>query len=189
LLSSKELETSERPKRRLQTKEGAEGNLNVGGNQEGTIRIAVAGSNSSQSEAQSALQSALNNPDNLLAQKVNGRQALLAQTKVSLPDAALQGAFEWGKLNMADLKRTVTDAKIRDMDEGRAYPTPAATIPKLPGIGAGYPDYPWYFGTEGAYTAYPMVASGDGWPEGYGMVERGGMGEENSTTPPTPGRL
>ncbi|HET7272403.1 MAG TPA: glycogen debranching protein, partial [Rubrobacter sp.] len=24
----------------------------------------------------------------------------------------------------------------------------------------GYPDYPWYFGTDGAYTAYPLVASG-----------------------------
>src|SRR5215204_3853345 len=135
-------------------------NLNVGGNQEGTIRIAVAGSNSSQSEAQSAAQGALNNPDNLLAQKVNGRQALLAQTKVSVPDAALQDAFDWGKLNMADLTRTVTNAQIRDVDEGRAYPKPVATIPKLTGIGAGYPDYPWYFGTDGAYTAYPLVASG-----------------------------
>jgi glycogen debranching enzyme len=135
-------------------------NLNLGGNQESTLWIAVAGSNSSQSEAQSAAQGALNNPDNLLAQKVNGRQALLAQTKVSVPDAALQDAFDWGKLNMADLTRTVTNAQIRDVDEGRAYPKPVATIPKLTGIGAGYPDYPWYFGTDGAYTAYPLVASG-----------------------------
>ena len=135
-------------------------NLNVGGNQQSTIWIAVAGSNSSQSEAQSALQSALNNPDNLLAQKVNDRQALLSNTKVSLPDAGLQGAFDWGKLNMADLKRTVTNAQIRDVDEGNAYPPSVATIPKLTGIGAGYPDYPWYFGTDGAYTAYPLVVSG-----------------------------
>jgi glycogen debranching enzyme len=135
-------------------------NLNLDSNQERTIWIAVAGSNSSQSEAQSAMQSALQNPDNLLTQKVNGRQALLAQTKVSLPDPALRNAFDWGKLNMADLTRTVTDAKIRDVDEGGAYPAPTATIPKLTGIGAGYPDYPWYFGTDGAYTAYPLVASG-----------------------------
>src|ERR671910_3420290 len=97
-------------------------NLNVGGNQESTIWVAIAGSNSSQSEAQNAVQGALNNPDNLLAQKVDGRQALLAQTKVSLPDATLQDAFDWGKLNMADLTRTVKDAKIRDVDEGHAYP-------------------------------------------------------------------
>jgi len=135
-------------------------NLSVGGGQETTLWVAVAGSNSSQSEAQSAVQGALNNPDNLLAQKVGGRQGLLAKTKVSLPDPALQDAFDWGKLNMADLTRTVTNAQIRDVDEGRAYPNPVATIPKLTGIGAGYPDYPWYFGTDGAYTAYPLVASG-----------------------------
>jgi glycogen debranching enzyme len=74
-------------------------------------------------------------------------------------DPVLQEAFDWGKLNMADLTRTVTDAKIRDVDEGRAYPNPVATM-DLTGIGAGYPDYPWYFGTDGAYTAYPLVASG-----------------------------
>src|SRR5215217_8055290 len=135
-------------------------NLSVGGGQETTLWVAVAGSNSSQSEAQSAVQGALNNPDNVLVQKVSGRQGLLAKTKVSLPDAALQDAFDWGKLNMADLTRTVTNAQIRDVDEGRAYPNPVATIPKLTGIGAGYPDYPWYFGTDGAYTAYPLVASG-----------------------------
>jgi glycogen debranching enzyme len=135
-------------------------NLNVGGNQQSTIWIAVAGSHSSQSEAQAAMQSALKNPADLLAQKVSSRQNLLAQTKVSLPDAALQDAFDWGKLNMADLKRTVTNAQIRDVDEGKAYPSPVATIPKLTGIGAGYPDYPWYFGTDGAYTAYPLVVSG-----------------------------
>src|ERR671921_1276971 len=134
--------------------------LSVRGGQETTLWVAVAGSNSSQSEAQSTVQGALNNPASLLAQKVNGRQALLAQTKVSLPDAALQDAFDWGKLNMADLTRTVTNAQIRDVDEGRAYPKPVATLPKLTGIGAGYPDYPWYFGTDGAYTAYPLVASG-----------------------------
>src|SRR5215218_9304373 len=135
-------------------------NVNVGANKESTIWVAIAGSRSSQSEAQSAVKSALKSPTNLLTQKVNSRQNLLAQSKVSLPDAALQDAFDWGKLNMADLKRTVTNAQIRDVDEGRAYPNPVATIPKLTGIGAGYPDYPWYFGTDGAYTAYPLVASG-----------------------------
>ena len=85
---------------------------------------------------------------------------LLGRTRVSLPDRSLQAAFDWGKLNLADLRRTVYDAEIRDVDEGRAYPSPVATVPELTGIGAGYPDYPWLFGTDGAYTAYPLVASG-----------------------------
>ena len=135
-------------------------NLTVGGGQETTLWVAAAGSQNSRTEATGALTTALKNPSNLLTQKVNARQALLARTDVSLPDATLEDAFDWGKLNMADLTRTVTDAKIRDVDEGRAYPAPVATIPKLTGIGAGYPDYPWYFGTDGAYTAYPLVASG-----------------------------
>src|SRR5215218_7924660 len=135
-------------------------NLSVGGGQETTLWVAVAGSHTSQQEATNALTTALKNPASSLTQKVDARRALLAQTDVSLPDPVLQDAFDWGKLNMADLTRTVTNAQIRDVDEGRAYPNPVATIPKLTGIGAGYPDYPWYFGTDGAYTAYPLVASG-----------------------------
>jgi hypothetical protein len=137
-------------------------NLSVGGNQERTLWVAVGGSHSSQSIAQQAVQNALRNPDNLLAQKVQSRQALLNKTQVDLPDEEqeLQDAFDWGKLNMADLTRTVKDMKVRDVDEGRAYPSPAATISSATGIGAGFPDYPWYFGTDGAYTAYPLLVSG-----------------------------
>ena len=136
-------------------------NLSVGGGQERTLWVAVAGSNTSQSEATGALSSALNNPESLLSQKVNSRLALLNKTQVDLPeDPVLQEAFDWGKLNMADLTRTVKDMKVRDVDEGRAYPSPAATISSATGIGAGFPDYPWYFGTDGAYTAYPLLVSG-----------------------------
>jgi len=142
-----------------------EWNLNVGGNQETTtLWVAVAGSHTSQSEATSALSSALNDPENdpksLLSQKVNSRLALLNKTHVDLPDQELEDAFDWGKLNMADLTRTVEDMQVRDVDEGNAYPSPAATISSATGIGAGFPDYPWYFGTDGAYTAYPLLASG-----------------------------
>jgi glycogen debranching enzyme len=137
-------------------------NLSVGGNQERTLWVAVGGSQSSQSIAQRAVQSALRNPDNLLAQKVQGRQALLDKTQVDLPDEEqqLQDAFDWGKLNMADLRITVKDMKVRDVDEGRAYPPPAGSISSATGIGAGFPDYPWFFGTDGAYTAYPLLVSG-----------------------------
>jgi glycogen debranching enzyme len=134
-------------------------NLTVGGGQETTLWVAVSGSHTTKEEATDALTTALKNPASLLTQKVTDRQTLLARTDVSLPDSVLEDAFDWGKLNMADLTRTVTDARIRDVDEGRAYPPPAATM-DLTGIGAGYPDYPWYFGTDGAYTAYPLVASG-----------------------------
>ena len=136
--------------------------LSVGGGQEKTLWVAVAGSHTSQSEATGALSGALNDPDSLLSQKVNSRLALLNKTKVDLPDEEqqLQDAFDWGKLNMADLTRTVKDMKVRDVDEGRAYPPAQGTISSATGIGAGFPDYPWYFGTDGAYTAYPLLVSG-----------------------------
>ena len=122
--------------------------------------FAVAGSDRSAGEAKTALHQALADPAALLRRKVGARLRLLGRTRVSLPDRSLQAAFDWGKLNLADLRRTVYDAEIRDVDEGRAYPSPVATVPELTGIGAGYPDYPWLFGTDGAYTAYPLVASG-----------------------------
>ncbi|MQA98670.1 MAG: glycogen debranching protein [Actinobacteria bacterium] len=122
--------------------------------------VAVAGSHTSEAEATAALQQGLSDPGGLLADKVATRQELLGRTAVELPDQTLEDAFDWGKLNMADLTRTVTDAEIRDVDEGRVYPPPAGTMAEMTGIGAGYPDYPWYFGTDGAYTAFPLVASG-----------------------------
>jgi hypothetical protein len=125
-----------------------------------TLWIAVAGSDRSRGDANTALREALADPEGVLEDKIADRERLLRRTRVSLPDPALDAAFEWGKLNMADLRRTVEDAELRDVDEGRAYPSPVAQVPELTGIGAGYPDYPWYFGTDGAYTAYPLVASG-----------------------------
>jgi glycogen debranching enzyme len=135
-------------------------NLSVGGNDERTLWIAVAGSHTSQSDATSALSGALTDPEGLLSQKVNSRRALLNKTQVELPDAKLQDAFDWGKLNMRDLRITVKDMQVRDVDEGNAYPPEATPISSATGIGAGFPDYPWYFGTDGAYTAYPLLVSG-----------------------------
>jgi hypothetical protein len=135
-------------------------NLNLSAGGETTVWIAVAGSHTSKTEADAALRAALTDPDGQLTAKVGQRQQLLAQTQVRLPDAGLQAAFDWGKLNMADLRRTATDLRIRDVDEGRTYPEPKATLLRFTGIGAGFPDYPWFFGTDGAYTAHPLVASG-----------------------------
>ena len=80
-------------------------------------------------------------------------------------------------------RRTVYDAEIRDVDEGRAYPSPVATVPELTGIGAGYPDYPWLFGTDGAYTAYPLVASGQ-WDTAEHTCARSATSRGSSTAPP-----
>ena len=122
--------------------------------------IAIAGSHTSQSEASSAIHAALAEPDKLLREKVDGRLALLKQTEITVPDQRLEAAFQWAKMNMADLRRTVTNAQIRPTSDGTAYPHPVKKIKQLSGIGAGFPDYPWFFGTDGAYTTYALIASG-----------------------------
>ena len=62
------------------------------------------------------------------------------------------------------MRRVVTDAAIRDTKEGTVYPAPLASFPILSGFGAGYPDYPWFFGTDGAFTTYGLTATGQ-WNE------------------------
>jgi hypothetical protein len=79
---------------------------------------------------------------------------------VRLPDAGIQRAVLWSKLNLADMRRTITGAAIRDTKTGTVYPAPLATVPKLSGIDAAYPDYAEFFGTDGAYSTYGLAASG-----------------------------
>jgi glycogen debranching enzyme len=135
--------------------------LSLAEGQEQTLWVGVAGSHVSQDQAQQALRAALADADKALTAKVTARRALVGQTQVELPNKAIQAAFDWGKLNLADLRRTVTDVQVRYTKEGKEFPaTPAATLPSLTGIGAGFPDYPWFFGTDGAYTSYALVASG-----------------------------
>jgi glycogen debranching enzyme len=82
----------------------------------------------------------------------------------AIPNPMLQAAFDWAKLNLADVRRVASDVKIRDTRhgslQGEIYPAPLGTCASLSGFGAGYPDYPWYFGTDGAYTVFSLVAVG-----------------------------
>lgn len=125
-----------------------------------TLWIAIAGSHTAAAEAEGAITMGLGNPLGLFNDKMTARLALLAATQVDLPDQSIEEAFDWGKLNMADLRITFTNVEVRDVNEGKAYPEPVTTIARLTGIGAGFPDYPWLFGTDGAYTSYPLIVSG-----------------------------
>jgi hypothetical protein len=107
------------------------------------------------------LAGALRDPDRQLAEKAGSRARLGEFTKLDLPgDRPLQEAVDWGKQNLADLTQTAIDLKLRFVDEGRADPAPIATIGSVTFFGAGYPDYPWLFATDGEYTAFAAVALG-----------------------------
>ena len=125
-----------------------------------TLWVGVAGSHTGAGPAVSALKAGLANPGGLLAGKVAERDATAALTNVKVPDASVQQAILWSKLNLADLRRTITQAAIRDTKAGTVYPKPLATLPELSGIDAAYPDYAEFFGTDGAYATYSLAAAG-----------------------------
>jgi hypothetical protein len=92
---------------------------------------------------------------------VDGRLAVDRNTKVDLPgDRLLQQSVDWSKQNLADSVQEAHNLKLRDVDEGKAYPEPSGALDEARFYGAGFPDYPWMFGTDGEYTAFAAVAAG-----------------------------
>ena len=138
--------------------------VNLKGKSSTTVWFAIAGSNVGKPEASGALMMGLASPDELLRDKISSRQKVLAQAQIQVPDADIQAAFDWGKLNLADMQRTVRDMMVRDTMEGTVYPTPLGSFSVLSGFGAGYPDYPWFFGTDAAYSTFSLSAVGQ-WEE------------------------
>ena len=126
-----------------------------------TLWIAVAGSEAGRSAAVSELQAALADPAAALAQKTASREQVASRTQVDLPgDRPLQQGIEWSKQNLADSVQVADDLQVRFTDEGRQYPSPAGTVPHVRFFGAGFPDYPWLFATDGEFTAFAAVAAG-----------------------------
>lgn len=126
-----------------------------------TVWFAVAGSDDGVAPARDDLTEALAHPEALLAAKVQARKTLAGQTDVSLPgDPLLERSVAWSKQNIADSVQEARDLEVRPSHEGKDYPPPAGTVAKARWIGAGWPDYPWLFATDGEYTAFAAVASG-----------------------------
>ena len=126
-----------------------------------TLWVAVAGSDKGVAAAQSELAGALQDPAGALAAKVASRDKLSKWSQVSLPgDRLLQNAIDWGKQNLADVTQTASDLQIRWTNQGKQFPTPLGTVAHARWFGAGYPDYPWIFATDGEYTNFAAMALG-----------------------------
>jgi hypothetical protein len=126
-----------------------------------TLWIAVTGSDQGPGEARAELTAALRDPDRRLADKIAARERWGALTQLSLPgDRRLQQAVDWGKQNVLDLTRYSEDLQVRWLDQGNQYTAPLGTVDSARWVGAGYPDYPWMFATDGEYTAFASVAMG-----------------------------
>ncbi len=127
-----------------------------------TLWVAAAGSDrGGVAAARRQLAGALAAPDRELATKIAGRRRLATWSRVSLPgDRLLQRAITWGKQNLADLTQTASDLQIRWTNQGKQFPPPLGTVAQARWFGAGYPDYPWIFATDGEYTTFAALALG-----------------------------
>ncbi|MFC0627980.1 glycogen debranching protein [Kribbella deserti] len=126
-----------------------------------TVWFAVSGSDQGLSAATKEHRSALRDPAKLLKAKIRSRAEIAGRTVVDLPgDPLLQRSVAWSKQNLADSVQEARGLRLRDVNEGKDYPAPSGSLPKARWYGAGFPDYPWLFATDGEYTAYAAVAAG-----------------------------
>jgi hypothetical protein len=125
-----------------------------------TLWIAVAGSENSVGEAEREFRRLTDDPEDQLEEKQKARGRLARWTRLDLPgNELLEDSVDWGKQNLADLTQTATDLELRWTDEGRRWDF-EGTVPRISWVGAGFPDYPWLFGTDGEYTAHANVTLG-----------------------------
>ena len=136
--------------------------LNLSAGQPTVVWVAVAGSDRGVADATVQQNRALDDPAALLAGKVAGRAAVAGRTTVDLPgDRLLQSSVEWTKQMLADSVQQADGLRLRAVHGGTVYPPVVGTLSSARWFAAGFPDYPWMFGTDGEYTAFAAVAAGD----------------------------
>ena len=109
-------------------------------NETRTLRFVISGSYESQSEAEKTYDILHSHADTYLKDKLGKYEKIASNSKITIPDKELEKAFEWVKYN--------TEWLVRDVPE----------IGK--GLGAGMPDYPWWFGVDNEYTLKGAIATG-----------------------------
>ncbi|MCL6510802.1 MAG: hypothetical protein K6U78_08945 [Anaerolineae bacterium] len=107
---------------------------------EWTIHFAVAGSAMAADDALNTHARLLPQRSALFAAKQAHYQATLDTSQIITPDEPLNQAIAWSKVINQMFMREVPGL-------GR-------------GVGAGLPEYPWWFGIDAAYAALPMLQSG-----------------------------
>lgn len=105
-----------------------------------TIRFFIAGSYTSKPDVEKTFDKLSLNGETYLKDKQKHYAQIASKSKITIPDKELEKAFEWIKYNTEWLVREVPEV-------GR-------------GLGAGMPDYPWWFGVDNEYTLKGAIATG-----------------------------
>ena len=135
--------------------------MKVPAGRERRLLIAVAGSDRGGAEARRELRKSLDGADDSFRAKLESRRKLERYSQLSLPgDPLLAQGIDWSKQNLADSVQVAEGLQVRELREGRQYPRPSGSVQHVRFVGAGWPDYPWLFATDGEYTAFAAVAVG-----------------------------
>jgi glycogen debranching enzyme len=115
-------------------------NITLPENGKRSVRFFIAGSYLNQKEVEKTYDMLLNHSENFLKEKRNHYEQIASKAKLTIDDKQLQKAYEWVKYN--------TEWLVREVPEiGR-------------GLGAGMPDYPWWFGVDNEYALKGAIATG-----------------------------
>lgn len=104
------------------------------------INFVVSGSYTSKDDAQNTYAAIQKDFIPMALAKKERYQKLASSSKLTVPDKKLEETFEWLKYNCDWLVRTVPEIGT--------------------GIGAGIPDYPWWFGVDSEYALKGYMAIG-----------------------------
>ncbi|WP_420401127.1 glycogen debranching protein [Flagellimonas sp.] len=112
--------------------------VELDGNSSTAINFVVSGSYISKEDAQNTFTAIQKDFIAMALAKKERYRQLASQTKLTIPDKQLEQTFEWLKYNCDWLVRTVPEIGT--------------------GIGAGIPDYPWWFGVDSEYALKGYMA-------------------------------
>ncbi len=104
------------------------------------LNFYIAGSYTGREDALSTLARLKKDPTAMVQDKARRYETLAHQSRLTIPDKQMEQAFEWLKYNCDWLVRTVPEIGS--------------------GIGAGIPDYPWWFGVDSEYALQGYTAIG-----------------------------
>jgi glycogen debranching enzyme len=106
-----------------------------------TLTFVMAGSATGRTAAENAYSYLARHHARLLVQKKAHYASIIQRARITIPDRRLQEVYNWVRVNAEWLVRDVPGI-------GR-------------GIGGGLMEYPWWFGTDAAYSLQALTMTGD----------------------------
>ena len=115
--------------------------LTVKANGESIVPVFIAGSSKSEESLRATYELLKTHGMEKFTQKIDRYKNMNSASHLTIPDKGIEQMYEWLKYN--------TDWLIRNVPEQGI------------GLGAGLPDYPWWFGGDAVYSLQGVLATGN----------------------------